>query len=167
MFLFHVELRQEEDGRWSVWVPGMAGFASWGRTKEEALRNIQEAAEVSVTDMVEAGETVSVDGDAVMAFDRPMVAVIVSPRSPPTANFPSLQGPAILVFSVSHGSLTVWTGYSKIFWICEVGGILVKAMASSEESWLSGRSHVPSVMSGGIFSLCSKKRNRNQTAEKD
>ncbi len=57
-YLFRVELQQEEDGRWSVWIPALTGLASWGHTKEEALRNIQDAAEAYVEDVVEAGETI-------------------------------------------------------------------------------------------------------------
>ena len=54
-FILGVELQQESDGRWSVWVPGLPGCASWGHTKEEALHNIKDAAEVYIEDLLEAG----------------------------------------------------------------------------------------------------------------
>jgi predicted RNase H-like HicB family nuclease len=34
----------------------MPGLASWGHSREEALRNIQDAAEAYVEDMLEAGD---------------------------------------------------------------------------------------------------------------
>ncbi len=54
-YLFRVELQQEEDGRWSIWIPALRGLASWGHTREEALRNIHDAAEAYVEDMIEVG----------------------------------------------------------------------------------------------------------------
>ena len=57
-YLFRVELQEEKDGRWSVWIPTLPGLTSWGHTKGEALRNIQDAAEAYVEDMIEAGEPV-------------------------------------------------------------------------------------------------------------
>ena len=76
-YLFRVELRQEDDGRWSVWIPRLPGLASWGITKEEALRNIQDAAEAYVEDMLEARETIPVEGGMVEVIDPPVVAVTV------------------------------------------------------------------------------------------
>jgi predicted RNase H-like HicB family nuclease len=43
-YVFPVELEQDEDGRWSASVPLLPGCATWGRTEEEALRSLQEAA---------------------------------------------------------------------------------------------------------------------------
>ena len=60
-YLFQVELQQEGDGRWSVWVPGMPGLATWGYSREEALRNIHDAAEAYVEDMLEAGESIPLE----------------------------------------------------------------------------------------------------------
>jgi predicted RNase H-like HicB family nuclease len=57
-YLFQVDIQQEGDGPWSVWVPGLPGLASWGHTRGEALRNIQDAAEAYVEDMLEAGEAI-------------------------------------------------------------------------------------------------------------
>lgn len=76
-YLFRVELQEEEDGRWSVWVPGLPGLTSWGHTKEEALRNIQDAAEAYVEDMVETGESIPVETGKIDVIDRPAVAVTV------------------------------------------------------------------------------------------
>jgi predicted RNase H-like HicB family nuclease len=76
-YLFRVEVQEEEDGRWSVWVPGLPGLTSWGHTREEALRNIQDAAEAYVEDMVETGESIPVETGKIDVFDRPAVAVTV------------------------------------------------------------------------------------------
>lgn len=76
-YLFRVELQQETDGRWSVWVPTMPGLASWGHTKGEALRNIQDAAEAYLEDMIEAGEVMPLEAGKVEVIDAPAVAVTV------------------------------------------------------------------------------------------
>lgn len=76
-YLFQVELQQEEDGRWSVWIPALAGLASWGHTKAEALRNIQDAAEAYVEDMVEAGDTIPLAAGKIELIERPAVAVTI------------------------------------------------------------------------------------------
>jgi predicted RNase H-like HicB family nuclease len=55
----------------------MPGLTSWGHTKEEALRNIQDAAEAYVEDMIEAGESVPVEAGKVELIDEPAVAVTI------------------------------------------------------------------------------------------
>jgi predicted RNase H-like HicB family nuclease len=75
-YLFSVELSQEEEGRrWSVWVPTLPGLTSWGHAKEEARRNIQDAAEAYLEDMVESGETVPLEAGKIDVIDRPAIAV--------------------------------------------------------------------------------------------
>lgn len=76
-YLFGVELQEEADGRWSVWIPALPGLTSWGHTKEEALKNIQDAAEAYVEDMIEAGEAIPVQAGKVDVIERPAVAVTV------------------------------------------------------------------------------------------
>ena len=76
-YLFQVELQQEGDGRWSVWVPGMPGLATWGHTREEALRNIQDAAEAYVEDMLEAGESIPLEAGKIDIIERAAVAVTI------------------------------------------------------------------------------------------
>ncbi len=74
-YVLSVELQQEDDGRWSVWVPALPGLTSWGHTREEALRNIQDAAEAYVEDMLEAGEPVPVEAGQVEVKEKPAVAI--------------------------------------------------------------------------------------------
>ncbi len=76
-YVFDVELQQENDGRWSVWVPGLPGCTSWGHTKEEALRNIRDAAELYLEDMLEAGEQLPAPAGRVEVLERPAIAVTV------------------------------------------------------------------------------------------
>jgi len=45
---FHLEVEQEEDGRWSTWVEALPGCAVWGYTKEEALEALHEAAQAYI-----------------------------------------------------------------------------------------------------------------------
>ena len=72
-YLFHVELVKEEDGRWSAGVPALAGCATWGNSKEEALRNIRDAVEAYLRDMQKAGEMLP--KDAAQVVSEPLVAV--------------------------------------------------------------------------------------------
>ena len=76
-YVFGVELQREDDGRWSVWIPALPGLTSWGHTKEEALRNIHDAAEAYVEDMLEAGESIPIESGKVDVIERPAVAVTV------------------------------------------------------------------------------------------
>ncbi len=76
-YVFDVELQQEDDGRWSVWTPGLPGCTSWGHTKEEALRNIRDAAELYLEDMLEAGEQLLAPTGRVEVLERPAIAVTV------------------------------------------------------------------------------------------
>jgi predicted RNase H-like HicB family nuclease len=55
-YMFEVELRREEDGRWSAWIEALPGCAAWGYNREEALGAIKDAAEAYVEDMLDAGE---------------------------------------------------------------------------------------------------------------
>lgn len=49
---------EEYEGRWSAWVPELVdkGAATWGNTKEEALRHIQEVAQLVIECLIEDGE---------------------------------------------------------------------------------------------------------------
>jgi predicted RNase H-like HicB family nuclease len=76
-YLFRVEIQQEGDGRWSVWIPGLPGLASWGHTREEALRNIQDAAEAYVEDMLEAGESIPLQAGRIDVIEKPAVAITI------------------------------------------------------------------------------------------
>ena len=57
--VFDVQVEQDEDGRWAASCPALPGCATFGRTREEAVRNIREAVEAYVEDLVAAGEPVT------------------------------------------------------------------------------------------------------------
>ena len=56
-FVFKVVVEPDED-RWHARVPELEsrGAAAWGKTREEALRNIQEVAQVVIEEMLRDGE---------------------------------------------------------------------------------------------------------------
>ena len=75
-YVFRVELVGEDDGRWSIGVPALPGCATWGNTKEEALRNIQDALEAYIRDMQKSGEEIPKDA-TIHVIDEPAVTVTV------------------------------------------------------------------------------------------
>ncbi|MEA2552611.1 MAG: hypothetical protein QOJ65_787 [Fimbriimonadaceae bacterium] len=65
-----VKLIPEQEGGYSVLVPGLPGCVSQGETREEALQNITEAISeylLSVEESVEGSETASVTVDVRVA----------------------------------------------------------------------------------------------------
>lgn len=71
----------EPDGeRWHAYCPALVqqGGATWGYTKEEALKNIREVVQMVVESLIEHGEPVPEEPrDQVQVFAEPQVAVIV------------------------------------------------------------------------------------------
>jgi antitoxin HicB len=60
---YTVILQKEEDGGYVVTVPVLPGCVSQGDTREEALRNIEEAIELYIEDMRATGESVPVEDE--------------------------------------------------------------------------------------------------------
>jgi predicted RNase H-like HicB family nuclease len=60
---YTVILRREADGGFVATVPVLPGCVSQGDTREEALRNIREAAELYIEDCVAAGDPVPQEVD--------------------------------------------------------------------------------------------------------
>jgi predicted RNase H-like HicB family nuclease len=58
-----VEEDSFEDGSraYHAYCPGLKGCHTWGHTYDEALINIQEAVQLYVEDLIEAGEDIPVD----------------------------------------------------------------------------------------------------------
>jgi antitoxin HicB len=75
-YVFRVELIEEEDGRWSAGVPVLPGCATWGYTREEALKNIHDAVEAYIRDVQKAGEEIPKD-TTIEVIIEPAVAVTV------------------------------------------------------------------------------------------
>jgi predicted RNase H-like HicB family nuclease len=74
-FVLRVVLEADEDV-WRAYVPELEskGAATWGRTREEALRNIQEVAQMVVEELQQDGEALPA---SVTVSDQPLVAVSV------------------------------------------------------------------------------------------
>lgn len=70
-----VQLTEEEDGRWSASIPALTGCSSWGHSKQEALANVKDAAEIFVDDMIDAGEEIPTASDKIEIMDVPAVAI--------------------------------------------------------------------------------------------
>jgi predicted RNase H-like HicB family nuclease len=54
----HIEIEQEEDGRWLTEVPELPGVMVYGATREEALVRVKALALRVLADRLEHGETV-------------------------------------------------------------------------------------------------------------
>jgi predicted RNase H-like HicB family nuclease len=80
IFKVLIEEDQFEDGRnaFHAFCPALRGCHTWGYTLEEALKNIQEAVELYVWDLIEAGEKIPVDPEkGVVELSSPSVVVNV------------------------------------------------------------------------------------------
>lgn len=76
-FVLKVTLKEEEDGRWSASIPALPGCSSWGYSRQEALDNIKDAAEIFIEDMIDAGQGIPAPTDEMEILDEPAVAVSV------------------------------------------------------------------------------------------
>ncbi len=71
---------EPDDDRWSAYAPALVakGGATWGDTKEEALKHIQEVVQMVVETLIEDGEAIPLEPkDAVQVLEEPAVSVIV------------------------------------------------------------------------------------------
>jgi predicted RNase H-like HicB family nuclease len=74
-FVLRVDLKEEEDGRWSASIPTLPGCSSWGYSRQDALVNIKDAAEIYIEDMVDAGEGLPTSSDKIEVINEPAIAV--------------------------------------------------------------------------------------------
>jgi predicted RNase H-like HicB family nuclease len=74
-YIFRVVLEKDEDV-WRAFIPELEakGAATWGNTKEEALRNIHEVAQMVIEALLEDGESLP---PRITEIDQPVVAVTV------------------------------------------------------------------------------------------
>jgi len=74
-YILPVVLEPDEDV-WRAYIPELErrGGATWGHTKEEALKNIQEVAQMIIEDLLEVGEPLPAQA---AVCDQPMVAVSI------------------------------------------------------------------------------------------
>lgn len=74
-YLFPVVVEPDEDA-WHAYVPELdkEGAATWGKTRDEALQNMQEVMQMIVEEYLEDGKSLP---DQVAVKDQPFVAVNV------------------------------------------------------------------------------------------
>ena len=60
---YTVILQRESDGGYVATVPSLPGCVSQGETRDEALRNIREAAEGYLEDVIASGDPVPVEDE--------------------------------------------------------------------------------------------------------
>lgn len=74
-YLFPVVVEPDEDV-WRAYVPDLEsrGAATWGHTREEALRNIQEVAQLVIEQLLEDHEQLPA---SVSISDQPLLSVTV------------------------------------------------------------------------------------------
>ncbi len=67
---------EQDNGAWRAFVPALEsqGAATWGKTKDEALRNLQEVVQMVIETLLEDGLPLPAE---VRVHDRPVVAVTV------------------------------------------------------------------------------------------
>ena len=78
-YTFKVVVEPDED-RWHAYCPALVrqGGATWGYTKAEALKNIDEVVKMVVESLIEHGDPVPEEpSDQVYVFSEPRVAVTV------------------------------------------------------------------------------------------
>jgi len=68
-------LEPDEDA-WRAWIPELEsiGAATWGSSREEALRNLHEVAQMVIESLLEDGQPLPA---GVTEIDQPVVAVTV------------------------------------------------------------------------------------------
>jgi len=74
-YVFPVVIEPDEDV-WRAYVPELEskGATTWGHTKEEALKNIQEVAQMVIEELLADGDSLPPN---VTVSDQPVVAVTV------------------------------------------------------------------------------------------
>lgn len=74
-YIFRIML-EPDDQAWRAYIPELEnkGASTWGITKEEALRNIQEVAQMVIEELIAEGQPVP---KGVTVSNEPVVAVTV------------------------------------------------------------------------------------------
>lgn len=72
-FICKVVIEADEDV-WHARIPALEsrGAATWGQTRDEALRNLQEVARVVIEELLDDGEPIP---EGVRVYDGPLVSV--------------------------------------------------------------------------------------------
>jgi antitoxin HicB len=75
-YTFKVVIEPDED-RWHAYAPALEhlGGVTWGYTREEALKHIEEVVRLVVESMIEHGEPIPTPDGQVQVSEEPLVAV--------------------------------------------------------------------------------------------
>lgn len=60
-YTFSISTEEDDDGRWSAWLNAIPWCAAFGDTREEAIKELNDAANVVVRHLVDTGQEVPVD----------------------------------------------------------------------------------------------------------
>ena len=60
---YAVILKRDEEGNWLASVPAFPGCHTWGKTREEALANAQEAVEGCIESLLASGDELPVESE--------------------------------------------------------------------------------------------------------
>ena len=79
VFRIVIEPDHFEDGReaWHAYCPALKGCHTWGHTRDGALANCREAADLYIQDLIQAGEPIPLDA-APRTAELPTPAVVVN-----------------------------------------------------------------------------------------
>ena len=74
-YIFPIDMAEAEGG-WHISVPELEhkGAATWGKTRDEALHNMQEVIQMVIEELLEDGEALP---PSIQVSDQPSVAVSV------------------------------------------------------------------------------------------
>ncbi len=75
-YVFTAELAEEDDGRWSAWIEALPGCATWGYSKAEALRNLEDAVEAYLRVVQKTGRRLPTEATAHVTKE-PLIAVTI------------------------------------------------------------------------------------------
>lgn len=71
---YKINLRKEEDGGYTVFVPSLPGCITYGETVDEAISMAKEAIELYIEELEDRGETIPDDND-VLEYSLNLAAV--------------------------------------------------------------------------------------------
>ena len=77
-YVFTIVVEPDED-RWHAYVPALEsyGAVSWGNSREEAIRHIQEVVQMVVEELIEDGISLPTQSEGVEVSGQPKVAVTI------------------------------------------------------------------------------------------
>lgn len=77
-YVFKAVVEPDED-RWIAYCPELEdkGGATWGYTREDALKNLQDVIQLVLEDMAECGELPSFEREGIYVSEEPLVSATI------------------------------------------------------------------------------------------